>query len=1246
MNSNSRKRSIEFLSLPAVRQAGNLGVLLLSLFFFACTQHPVSTEPARLWHNQQRELRYHPDGHDFVITNGTHRFNRALYGGNSGFRVEAGDLPEFALYMPRMGGTLRLGLICGDSSKWLINAANIEARYNAGKMSYTVTDPILKKGVLHLEVLALYNADGMILRIEQEKIPDDVKLFWAFGGATGKRFSRDGDLGADPESSFYLKPEYCTDNEYFITNNSFNLYYGSGRSFSENELYENNYQPTSEEMETTRLKTKKRIFGLVPETSTLHTGDATEQKNPNKFYGSNPENAPAITGVVNINQKEEYLLLLNPDTKEKPAYSQLPTLFLEADSTRRQLATRIVINTPDEYLNAAGAQLATAADAVWDGQSFVHGAIAWRMPLNGWRGAYAADWLGWHDRAEKHFHGYFASQYTEPASGPSVPDPKTHLARQTEKVGTALFTSGYISRNPGKINKPHHYDMNLVFIDQLLWHFRWTGDLEFLRESWPVLERHLAWEKRNFDANNDGLYDAYCCIWASDALQYRGGGVTHSSAYNYHANLMAAELAPLIGKDPAPYRAEAEKIKKAVNKQLWLPQNGWFAEYKDLLGNQLVHPSAALWTVYHVIDEGLADPFQAYQTTQYVDRYIPHIPVEGKGIPAGEYYTLSTTNWMPYTWSINNVAMAEVLHTALAYWQAGRSSEALTLMKSTFLDYMFMGTSPGNFGQLSFYDAFRGELYRDFADPIGVASRDFIEGLFGVQPDVVNKTLTICPGWPPDWPFAELKTPDVKINFKKEGKTDHYQIEPYFSEKLKLRLVVKAKTDKIESVSINGEVAQWKRVDTAIEFPEIELLTAIGNRFDIKIEWNGKPLERPSIQPYYTMSDNFAFKMGNATIADIYDPQQVFRVIETKPKEFSAELNQNPGQKTAFVKLHQGEITWWQPLYFEERNLLDVICPGENTSDQLHFSIRNNTPEIMEGTIFVNNFHENVSLTARSSFYSVSVPDSNLVPGSNIVEIQSKEHVFAEKITKWNVQSKTNVQYEPINLGDQFNDRITNIFKEQYYSPRSPYPTLSIPVQGIGDWCSYREIEEIDDSGLRKLAGKENRVVSPQGIPFDTPSEEIPNILFTSQWDNYPSSATVSLSGQASHLYLLMAGSSPHMQSRMINGVITVEYIDGTKETLPLANPDNWWPIEQNYYTDSFAFQTDAPQPPRLYLKTGEWHLDSYNVWAKNRTIKIAGGAASLLDMPLDPVKELKSLTLETSTNDVVIGLMAATLVR
>ena len=94
----------------------------------------------------------------------------------------------------------------------------------------------------------------------------------------------------------------------------------------------------------------------------------------------------------------------------------------------------------------------------------------------------------------------------------------------------------------------------------------------------PVITRHLAWEKLNYEPDTDGLYDAYACIWASDALYYNSGAVTHSSAYNYRANKMAARIARLIGEDPAPFQAEAGKILKALNARLWLPAKGRWAE--------------------------------------------------------------------------------------------------------------------------------------------------------------------------------------------------------------------------------------------------------------------------------------------------------------------------------------------------------------------------------------------------------------------------------------------------------------------------------------------------------------------------------------------------------------------------------------------------------------------------------------------------------------------------------------------
>jgi hypothetical protein len=162
-------------------------------------------------------------------------------------------------------------------------------------------------------------------------------------------------------------------------------------------------------------------------------------------------------------------------------------------------------------------------------------------------------------------------------------------------------------------------------------------------------------------------------------------------------------------------------------------------------------------------------------------------------------------------------------------------------------------------------------------------------------------------------------------------------------------------------------------------------------------------------------------------------------------------------------------------------------------------------------------------------------------------------------------------------------------------------------------------------------------------VPFLTPGPgDSPNIVFTSQWDNYPRDATLPLAGRARAVYLLMAGSTNWMQSRIDNGEVIVTYTDGTTARLALHNPSTWWPIEQDYFIDDYQFQNSSPLPPRLHLRTGEFKF----LRGPGHGEKIPGGAATVVRLSLDPQKELQLLTMRTLANEVVIGLMAATLVR
>ena len=1090
--------------------------------------------------NIDRPLRYYPDGSDFVIENGAETFNRPLYGGNTAFRVDGGDKPEFVLYLPGRGGNLRLGVRRGNGTKWLHDAAKIETRYRPGELLYQIRDPLLGgAGVLKIAAIAYHQTEGLAVRVEATGVVAGLEFVWAYGGVNGQRGARDGDIGTErvPISEwFQLKPEFCRDNTIELGTGGFTL--------------------------RARAAT---IVGVMPPGARLGFGDAASWSNPAALFaaeGLMASREPLVVGRVPLTNGQPLFISLQrvapgitttedlgtyrevgaPEAKAKfalpAAYTaaELPARLAEAEKHFSELRARVAVDTPDEFLNAAVGALNVAADAVWDGPQgdIMHGAIAWRTRLLGWRGPYSLDALGWHDRARRHFEYWAGRQNTGPILTKIPPaSEKDNLARNE----AGLHSNGDLSNS--------HYDMNLVAIDALFRHLRWTGDLDFAKKMWPVIERHLSWERRlfrrEFGPDKLPLYEAYAAIWASDDLQYSGGGTMHASAYNYFHNREAARLARLLGMDAKPYEREAQLLERAMRELLWVagplasaPESvskltadadgGWFGESKDWLGAQRVHPSAALWTFYHTMDSELPTQREAWLMTQQVDSQIPHLPVRGPGVPAG-LTTLGTSNWMPYDWSINNVVMAEAVHTALGFWQAGRADEAWRITKGSLLAAMFMGISPGNVGSMSYLDVYRRESQRDFGDGSGVLSRALVEGLFGVRPNALVGELRFEPGWPMEWEHAALRHPDFSASFKRDGETDIYAVEQRFPKPQTVRLRLKARRDRIAAVIVDGVAAPWHAVENSVGAPRIDILAPPAAQHEIAVRWAGDAIR--------------------------------------------------PGLGDRFEQIQQGEMCW-RPAPIKKVGALLDDARGRRQAAPL------------QG------------------------------------------------------------RFEPLDLTASFNDLVTQIFKNEYRVPRSPFVSLALPKQGIGGWAGgVNATAEIDDAGLRALAGKDGGKFSlPNGVPLATPGAAgAKNVLFVSQWANYPHEAVMPLTGAATRVVLLMTGSTNPMQSRIDNGEVLVTYTDGTTSRLALTNPETWWPIEQDYFTDDFQFRYDEQLPIRMDLKTGNVRVLKREAF-KGTGGKIPGGAATVLELALDPWKELKSLTVRALANDVVIGLMAATLVR
>ena len=998
------------------------------------------------------------------------------------------------LYLPGRGGNLRLGIKTTAGVKWLNDADTVVARYRPGEMIYDIKDSLLTGArELHLTVLSLSDRKGFIVRAEMNSAWMPVELVWAFGGANGMRGSRGGDIGCErePVSQFFqLQPEECAGSKFSTVTNTFELH----------------------------SKTAT-IRGVATPGASHVVADAREWKNAANLLASAgaSNNLTVVVGQVALPHEQPVYLalqLVDEDSKTLSA-EELPGAFAAAEEHRRSIAERVVVETPDPFINAAVGALNIATDAVWDEsqQCFMHGAVAWRTRLLGWRGQYAGDALGRHERTAAHFAGFVKQQNTSPIPETIPPaDEQSNLARSE----AAIHSNGNFSKN--------HYDMNLVAVDAFFRHLLWTGDLDYAQKMWPTIERHLAWERRlfrrEFGPDKLPLYEAYAAIWASDDLNYNGGGATHASAYNYWENKMAARVTKLLGKDPTPYEQEANLIWRGMHEYLWLANEGMFAEYKDYLGLQLTHPAAGLWTFYHTLDSEAATPAEAAQMAQWIDTNIAHIPIKGAGVPDEKLFTLPETSWMPYLWSVNNVVMAEAAHTSLGFWQANRPETAFQLFKGELMDSMFLGLCPGNLGCMTGYDMARGEAQRDFADPCGVNARALIEGLFGIKPDALAGELKIVPGFPAAWDHASIRHPDFNFDFHRNWLTEKYSIEQIHFKPMAVRLQITASPGTIASVTINGQPAKWNAVEGTTNSP----------LFEIKSE----PLAKAEIVVTRKIS------------ASLRSPYFENSGKEDKSSQLSASSNANGKPK----------VDWKTPL-------------------------------------------------------------------------------------------STSAKLETINLTPFFNDKVTQIFRNEYRSPRSPFASLALPKQGLGGWCEPDASFNVDDSGLRASSSKNGgKIVLPDGVPLQTPGEaDAKNIIFTSQWDNYPREVSVPLTGNASHAYLLMAGSTGPMQSRIDNGEVVVTYDDGTSSRLALDNPGNWWPIDQDYFIDDYAFRRNGPLPPRVDPKTGKIRL--LHMYAlTGRGGKISGGAGTVLELPLNPTKGLKSLTVRTLANEVVIGLMSVTLER
>jgi len=234
---------------------------------------------------------------------------------------------------------------------------------------------------------------------------------------------------------------------------------------------------------------------------------------------------------------------------------------------------------------------------------------------------------------------------------------------------------------------------------------------------------------------------------------------------------------------------------------------------------------------------------------------------------------------------------------------------------------------------------------------------------------------------------------------------------------------------------------------------------------------------------------------------------------------------------------------------------------------------------------------------------------------------------------KTEVEAPGNARWDEVDLQAALNGDIRAIYQQQYLSPRPNTCSLRLATDGYATWqmvlAKNYQAPVIDLANVPKLTDGSGHLVTGKGVPFLWPGGKN-NIAFTSSWDNWPRQIEVPVHKTGDAVWFLLCGTTNPMQVRIANAELRMKYADGVVEKLEIVPPFNFWTlcpidgIDYDYARDGFAL----PKVPPTTVQLGKncrgivlcWHLR--------------------------PGVALESVTLETLSQEVVMGLMGVTVMN
>jgi hypothetical protein len=1133
----------------------------------------------------------------FAIHNGGAFYNRPLFGTHEPSMLMSGDQPAFAYLEPTGAGkigNLLLGVVTPQGSRWLHDFSSVDSVYQPGLTWHVVSDPLLGGGVLEVGAVPLSMSEGFTVRLKWRRRPQQpVRLVWLFGGASGAG----NGYRTPPLEKLHLGGEDAEGNRVRIWGDLFTL---SAAGLKSRQLV--GRCDLAGRLETKSIRASLASPAAADSAPPFTPGAAV-------FSGDWPSARDSV----------HLLFLMSGVADSEQLARDAAATFDQSVQHYRKLAATVRVNTPDPHFNLALESMVIANDGTWQHPAFLHGAVSWMIPYLGWRIWYGPEVLGFHDRVRSAIQAFASLQFQGGEFRGGIPHTLT--------------------------SRGVYYDMHQVFLDQVYYHYRWTGDRALLASLLPVIEGLLAWEKQKLDPDNNALYESCLNTWISDSHWYNGGDTTQASAYMFRAYQLAAEAAQAAGKDPAPYREEAERIRRTMNDKLWLADRGHFAEFIDRIGLKRVHREPELPTIYHPIEFDVTDQFQAYQMLRFTETALKN----ERNIPNGGRMVWSS-RWAPntnenYTHSTYELAFAEELNLGLAYYHAGQFDQAYELIKGVYAS-MYQGAIPGGLPCHAYVNGGQ-RRNEEFADAISMFARAAVEGVFGIMPDMPRQVIHVSPGFPSTWNQASIATPDISYTFAKSGSELTLAATTARDAAIHYRVPL---PDAVTAEAWIDGARVDARLESGVGRSFLNVTGPRGRRSSLTVRWASQPvvLRAPAM---VAVAESLTIAATGAAIRDFRDPQKLLGQVRLEPHALSGIAVAAPGHHTIFVLTNN-----WRPVNIEVRAPFEILNAQVTGDGGCRFRLRNNTARALNRSLRVawagatRAVDVTVAAGGAESEIVVAGNPSAILPGPNRLALQG---LIAAEVQYWPEQPPPATRAAPwryLPLDARFNDSLATVLLRKFWTTEVPYAVCR--DYSIDHLNSFGVRNRIPDDGLLRQ-GVDSRGVftTHYGIPFAQPRQGN-NMVALSRWPEFSPSLRVPVNGFARRIYLLLSTQAFPMQSHIANARVKIQYEDGGESFLDLENPrnfDNGWGEfagTWHYSENGVELLSSQGRPQVPFAAT---ILEQHETWKpvyQDFNKLEERPHADIVGLACDPRRRIRSIDFEVLSQDIIVGLFGLTLLE